>query len=108
MNKIGNAIYEIHHIDTLAAKDQWVNRLHPLIKFIITISYITAVVSFQKYNVVGLAGMVIYPIAGFILSELSFWNSVKRLRLVLPLICFLGILNPIFDKKYGSVLLPSQ
>ena len=100
MNKIGNAIYEIHHIDTLAAKDQWVNRLHPLIKFIITISYITAVVSFQKYNVVGLAGMVIYPIAGFILSELSFWNSVKRLRLVLPLICFLGILNPIFDKKY--------
>lgn len=100
MNKIGNAIYEIHHIDTLAAKDQWVNRLHPLIKFIITISYITAVVSFQKYDIIGLAGLVIYPIAGFILSELSFWNSVKRLRLVLPLICFLGILNPIFDKNY--------
>lgn len=100
MNKIDDAIYEIHHIDTLAAKDQWVNRLHPLIKFIITISYITAVVSFQKYDVIGLAGMVIYPIAGFILSELSFWNSVKRLRLVLPLICFLGILNPFFDKNY--------
>lgn len=100
MNKIGNAIYEIHHIDTLAAKDQWVNRLHPLVKFIITISYITAVVSFQKYDVAGLVGMVIYPIAGFILSELSFWDSVKRLRLVLPLVCFLGILNPIFDKNY--------
>lgn len=100
MSKIGNAIHEIHHIDSLASRDQWVNRLHPLVKFIITISYIAAVVSFQKYNVTGLAGMVIYPIAGFILSELSFWDSVKRLRLVLPLICFLGILNPFFDKNY--------
>lgn len=100
MSKIGNAIHEIHHIDTLASKDQWVNRLHPLVKFIITISYIVTVVSFQKYDVTGLAGMVIYPIAGFILSELSFWDSVKRLRPVLPLICFLGILNPFFDKDY--------
>ena len=100
MSKIGNAIYEIHYIDTLASKDQWVNRLHPLVKFIVTISYIVAVVSFQKYDVIGLAGMAIYPIAGFILSDLSVWDSIKRLRLVLPLICFLGILNPFFDKNY--------
>lgn len=99
MNKIGSAIREIHHIDTLAARDQWVNRLHPLVKFVITIGYIAVVVSFQKYDVIGLAGMVIYPIAGFMLSELSFWDSLKRLRLVLPLICFLGILNPFFDKN---------
>ena len=100
MSKIGNAIHEIHHMDTLAARDQWVNRLHPLVKLIVTLGYIVAVVSFQKYDVPGLAGMVIYPIAGFMLSELSFSDCVKRLRLVLPLICFLGILNPFFDKNY--------
>ena len=100
MSKISNAIHEIHHMDTLASKDQWVNRIHPLVKFIITISYIAAVVSFQKYDVIGLAGMVVYPVSVFILSELSFRDSVKRLRLVLPLICFLGILNPFFDKNY--------
>lgn len=100
MNKIGNAIHEIHYIDTLASKDQWVNRLHPLVKLIITISYIVAVVSFQKYDVIGVAGMLMYTIAGFVLSELSFWDSIKRLRFVLPLICFLGILNPFFDKNY--------
>lgn len=100
MSKIGNAIHEIHHMDTLAARDQWANRIHPLVKFVITISYIAAVVSFPKYDVIGLAGMVVYPVAGFILAELSFWDSVKRLRLVLPLICFLGILNPFFDKNY--------
>lgn len=99
MSKIGNAIYEIHHMDTLASRDQWVNRLHPLVKFIVTIGYIAAVVSFQKYDVIGLAGMILYPIAGFMLSELSFWDSIKRLRLVLPLICLLGVLNPLFDKN---------
>lgn len=100
MNKIGSAIREIHRIDESASGDQWVNRIHPLVKLVVTIGYITAVVSFQKYDVVGLAGMVIYPIAGFMLSELSFFESIKRLRLVLPLICFLGVLNPIFDKNY--------
>ena len=34
MNKLGNALYEIHHMDMLAAKDQWVNRLHPLVKLV--------------------------------------------------------------------------
>lgn len=100
MNKIGGAIYEIHQMDTLASRDQWMNRIHPLVKLLVTVGYITAVVSFQKYDVAGLAGMVIYPIAGFMLSELSFLESIKRLKLVLPLICFLGILNPIFDKNY--------
>lgn len=103
MSNIGNAIHEIHQIDISASKDQWVNRLHPLVKFIITISYIVAVVSFQKYDVIGLAGMVIYPIAGFVLSELSFGDSVKRLCPVLPFICFLGILNPFFDKNHVLV-----
>lgn len=36
MNKLGNALYEIHHMDMLAAKDQWVNRLHPLVKLVLT------------------------------------------------------------------------
>lgn len=100
MSKISDAIYGIHYMDTLASRDQWVNRLHPLVKFIITISYIVAVVSFDKYDIIGLAGMVIYPIAVFILSDLSFLDSVKRLRVVLPLICLVGILNPFFDKNY--------
>ena len=100
MSKISSAIHEIHHIDELSSKDQWVNRIHPLVKLVVTIVYIAAVVSFQKYDVAGPAGMVIYPIAGFILSELSFWDSIKRLRFVLPLICFLGIFNLFFDKNH--------
>jgi cobalt/nickel transport system permease protein len=99
MSKINNAIYEIHHMDTLSSRNQWVNSIHPLVKFVLTMTYICVVVSFNKYDVIGLAGMVVYPLAVFILADLSFFDSLKRLKLVLPLVCFVGILNPFFDKN---------
>lgn len=98
MNQISNAIYEIHHMDTIASRDQWVNRIHPLVKFVLTVVYIAVVVSFSKYDLIGLMGMVVYPLAGFILADLSFMDSLKRLRIVLPLVCLIGIWNPFFDK----------
>lgn len=98
-NKIGTTLYEIHKLDTLSNNDQWVNSIHPLVKFILTIAYIISVVSFHKYDVIGLAGMFVYPLALFVLSELSFKDALKRLRIVIPLIIFIGILNPILDQN---------
>lgn len=98
MSELGNAIYEIHHMDTIASRNQWVNRIHPLVKFFLTVFYIAVVASFPKYDIIGLTGMVVYPLAVFILAEASFLDSLKRLRVVLPLVCFVGVLNPLFDK----------
>ena len=103
MNRISGAICEIHHMDMLASRDQWVNRIHPLVKLVLTILYISTVVSFQKYDAAGTVGMLVYPMAVFLLAELSFADSLKRLRIVLPLVCFVGILNPFLDKH--SVLI---
>ena len=99
MNKLGNALYEIHHMDMLAAKDQWVNRLHPLVKLVLTIVFLTVTMSFQKYDLTGLLRMGIYPIVLFIVGEISFCDSIRRHRIVLPLVCFVGLFNPIFDRQ---------
>lgn len=99
MNKLGNALYEIHHMDMLAAKDQWVSRLHPLVKLALTIVFLTVTMSFQKYDLTGLLRMGIYPIVLFIVGENSFRDSIRRLRIVLPLVCFVGLFNPIFDRQ---------
>lgn len=98
MSKINNAIYEIHHMDAIAARDQWVNNIHPLVKFIVTIVYIVTVVSFAKYDLLGLTGMAVYLIAGFILAELSFKECLWRLRIVLPILCAVGLANPFLDR----------
>lgn len=99
MSRIDNAIYEIHHMDEIACRDQWVNEIHPLVKLLLTVFYIVLVMSYDKYDIIGLIGMVIYLIAGFILSELSLWDSIKRIRIVLPLVCIIGLFNPVFERE---------
>ena len=74
------------------------NRVHPLVKFILTIGYIVVAVSFPKYDLIGLLGMAVYLIAGFLLAELSFGKCLRRLHVVLPLVCMVGLANPFFDR----------
>ncbi len=45
MSKINEAIYEIRQMDQLAARDQWMNTLHPLVKLCLTVMYIFIVVN---------------------------------------------------------------
>ena len=107
MSKINQAIYEIRSLDTLANENRWVNRLHPLVKLWVTILYIGITVSFPKYNLSGLLVMAVYPVILFVVGEISFKDSVRRLWLVLPLVCVVGIFNPLFDKDtvayFGSL-----
>lgn len=98
MNKMNRAIHEIQTMDSMAKRDQWVNRIHPLVKLFITVFYIAVVVSFPKYELTGLLGMCIYPLLLFQTAELSFGEALRRLRIVLPLVCVVGIWNPFFDR----------
>ena len=98
MSKINHAIHEIHQIDRIASKDQWVNQMHPLVKLLLTLAYVFIVVSFSKYDVLGLLCMAVYIIISFSIAELSFRECIWRLRIVLPLICLVGIANPFFDR----------
>lgn len=103
MSKISSAIYEIHHMDTVAARNQWMNNVHPLVKLVLTIIYISVVVSFPKYDMIGLIGMAVYLIAGFLLAELSVKECLWRIRVILPLVCMVGLANPFFDRTLVSV-----
>jgi len=99
MSKMNSALHEINHISTLASKDHWINKIHPLVKLVVTIMYIATVVSMQKYNLAGMLIMGVYPVAIFILGEVSFLESLKKLRHILPLVIIVGIFNPFFDRK---------
>ncbi|MDD3360713.1 MAG: cobalt ECF transporter T component CbiQ [Hespellia sp.] len=99
MSKLSGAYYEIHHMEQLANEDQWVNRIHPLVKLVITVLYIMTVVSVHKYNLARILILGVYPIAMFILGEISFADSIRRVRLILPLVCIVGIFNPFFDRQ---------
>lgn len=98
MEKISHALTELQEMDELAARDTPIHNLHPLVKLIVTIAYIVAVVSFNKYDLFGLVIMVLYPILVFQMSGIPVRTCFYKLRIVLPLVCAVGLFNPFFDK----------
>ena len=104
MSKINKAIGEIQNLTQMAEQDQWMNRIHPLVKLLLTVMYIGVTVSFDKYDFSGVLSMAVYPIIIFILSDLSFKNALYRMRVVLPMVCIVGVFNPFFDKEVAGYI----
>ena len=58
MNKIDGAISQFQSMDSMAKEDRWMNQIHPSIKLFLTVLFIGLTVSFPKYNLTGLFGMI--------------------------------------------------
>ena len=97
MDKLSKARSELREIDALAAEDSPIHRIHPLCKLLVTVSYIDAVVSFPKYDFTGLVVMVLYPILLFQAAGIPVRTCFYKLRVVLPLVCAVGLVNPFLD-----------
>ncbi|SEL50625.1 MULTISPECIES: cobalt ECF transporter T component CbiQ [unclassified Butyrivibrio] len=98
MDSIEKRLREFQKIQELWQRSHWMNDLHPLGKLLISVMYIFTVVSFDKYALAPLILMAVYPAFGFIVGELSLRMGIYRMRLILPLVLFVGILNPFFDR----------
>lgn len=99
VNRIRNTIDELHYLDDMASKDQWMQRLHPLSKLLVTFFYILTVISFDKYDGIGLFGMGFYPLFMYTLSGISIRRTVGKLKVVFFLTAAVGIANPFFDHR---------
>ena len=97
MDKLSQAQSELREMDALAAGDSPIHRLHPLCKLTVTIAYIATAVSFSKYNFTGLVVMVLYPVLLFQAAGIPVHLCFYKLRIVLPLVCAVGLVNPFLD-----------
>ena len=98
MDKLSQAQSELREMDALAAEDSPIHRLHPLCKLLVTVAYIATVVSFPKYDFTGLVVMVLYPVFLFQAALIPVGTCFYKLRVVLPLVCAVGLVNPFLDK----------
>ncbi len=98
MDKIAAAQRELRQMDELAAGSSPLHQLHPLSKLAVTAAYIAAVVSFDKYALTGLVVMALYPALSFQLADIRIRTCFYKLRVVLPLVCAVGLVNPFFDR----------
>lgn len=98
MNKINHAVYDLREMDELAAQRSPIHALHPAAKLFTTIAYILFTVSFHKYDLNRLFVMILYPAVMFALSGVSVRTCFYKLRFVLPLVCAVGLFNPLLDR----------
>ena len=99
MESIEKQLHEMNKLQNLQQRSHWMNRLHPLGKLFVCVAYIFVVASFDKYDLAGIILMAVFPIFGFVVGELSFKKGLYRMRLILPLVLFVGIFNPFFDRN---------
>ncbi|MCR4618980.1 MAG: cobalt ECF transporter T component CbiQ [Lachnospiraceae bacterium] len=99
MKQIEDNIRELNKLQNLQQRSHWMNRLHPLGKLLVCVIYIFVVASFDKYAIDKLIVMAIFPVFCFIVGDLSLKEGLYRMRLILPLVLFVGVFNPFFDRK---------
>ena len=86
MNKIEDGIYQVHYIDNNSNNNNILNKIHPLVKLIISVVYILFLTSINKYNLTITLTMSIYLIIVSIIGDLF-------------LLIIIGIANPILDRQ---------
>jgi cobalt/nickel transport system permease protein len=84
-------------LDALARKETAIHGIHPVVKLLTTVIYLTVIISFGRYEVSALLPFIIYPVLIFIYAELPVIPFIKRMLVIEPFIIGVGILNPLFD-----------
>lgn len=105
MSRITGTLREMQTIEEASSRDQWVNKIHPLVKFCVTVFYLVSVISCGRYDLTRVLGLALYPFLLFEMAELSFRDALIRLRIVLPLVCIVGIFNPVLDRNPAAEIL---
>lgn len=98
MNKMQKALRELSEMDELAARSSPIHALHPTAKLLATIAYILVTLSCDKYDLSGLAPMILWPALLFQISGIEVKSCFYKLRIVLPLVMAVGLFNPVFDR----------
>ncbi len=97
MAKLDMAWRQIRRLDEIASQQTVIHQLDPRVKLIVTFFYIVTVVSYSKYDLLGLLPLILYPVFLISLAELPLKYLLIRVLLATPFVFFVGIFNPVFD-----------
>ncbi len=98
MSHIESNIRELKKLQDIQQLPTWMNSLHPLGKLLVCVLYLLTVSSVDKYDIGRLILLSVYPVYAFIIGDLSLKDGLYRFRLIIPLVIFVGVFNPFFDK----------
>lgn len=99
MSKLEKAIYELNKMERTAEHSSPLHRLDPRAKLLATLFFLVFLLSLPPADLSGLILFFIYPIVSSERAGISYAGLFRRSLVVLPFVAFVGIFNPIIDKK---------
>jgi len=101
---ISNRVHELYVLEELSDRNTAVHRLHPRAKILLTFVYIVIVVSFNRYDVLGVAPFFIYTALACALADLPLKILHKRFLIALPFCAFAGLTNFFLDRNTAFMI----
>lgn len=99
MAKIDSVLFDARALEALAGQNTPVHNLDPRTKLSVTLFFILAVVSNDKYAVASLLPFFIFPVTIATLGNIPIRYLARKLLLVSPFAVFIGLANPFLDKE---------
>lgn len=103
MNKIKEDLKDFKNLDHESRREGLLRGINPFIKLFLTLVFLIIVVSRKKYDVVGLILCAILPLCLFVIGELSIKTCLRRLRIAIPFILLMGVLEPFFNAEMVAI-----
>lgn len=103
MNRIKEDLNDFKNIDHESRGEGLLKGINPFIKLFLTLIFLIIVVSRKKYDLIGVILSGILPLCIFILGELSIGTAIRRLRIALPFILLMGVMEPFFNTEMIAV-----
>jgi cobalt/nickel transport system permease protein len=106
VSTIESGLYELGWLDQFSQRDTPVHRVDPRAKVIATFVFLVCVVSFDKYDVLGLIPFVIFPVVLLSESGMPYRELGKRLLVAAPFALLVGVFNPLLDQEVVGYIGP--
>jgi cobalt/nickel transport system permease protein len=104
MTALARALGALRDLDTQAARDTPLARRDPRAKLLVTLGFLVALMAFDRYQVVALLPLALYPVWQAAQSDLPARLAGRMLALAVPLALLLGLFNPLLDRASMLVL----
>jgi cobalt/nickel transport system permease protein len=89
----------LDRLDRLARQDTTVHRVDPRAKVLATAVFVVCVVSFDRYEVLGLVPFLVFPIVLAAEGDIPFGFLGRLLLAVSPFALLVGVFNPVLDRE---------
>lgn len=96
------------YMDELAQKDTPVHRLDPRAKIIVSAAFIFTLLSFNRYEITAMISFFVFPVFLLVSGELPVGYLLKKIVIISPIVIFIAIFNPLFDRETVFILAGSE